>query len=314
MKIHGLSLVKNEADVLEETIVEACRWCDQIYVFDTGSADGTWELVRTLARGFPQVLPFKCDPEIYDEGLRADIFNSYRDRATEGDWWCRLDADEIYIDDPRVFLAKVPPGFNYVTSASFQYYFTDKDAQAYEADPQAFLSTPVQERLRYYRNNWGEPRFVRHDPRMTWQRSDGAWPRGMYDTLVYPVRIWVKHYPHRSPEQIERRLQQRRAAIERGNTTLLSEAVEDWSGHVVRRARWENAKVGVEFLGVRWQERVVPASSLCFDARDRRFEINEDMMPPLPVLRKHSPWRRLAGRGKRTVLRAAGLVGKAFAG
>jgi glycosyltransferase involved in cell wall biosynthesis len=50
MKIHGLSLVKNESDILQETIYAALDWCDYIYVPDNGSTDGTWELVKELAK------------------------------------------------------------------------------------------------------------------------------------------------------------------------------------------------------------------------------------------------------------------------
>jgi hypothetical protein len=55
----------------------------------------------------------------------------------------QLDADEIYIDDPRVFLAKVPDRSQTVWSASFQYYSTDQDVILYQQDPVGYLKTPV---------------------------------------------------------------------------------------------------------------------------------------------------------------------------
>jgi hypothetical protein len=42
------------------------------------------------------------------------------------------------------------------------HYFADRDLAGYEADPTAFPTTPVRERLTYYRNNSSEIRFVRH--------------------------------------------------------------------------------------------------------------------------------------------------------
>ncbi len=39
--------------------------------------------------------------------------------------WCRLDSDEIYIDDPINFLSAVPDKYGFVFSASFNFYFTD---------------------------------------------------------------------------------------------------------------------------------------------------------------------------------------------
>lgn len=131
MKIHGLFLVKNESDILQETIYAALDWCDYIYVLDNGSTDGTWELVKELAKQHMQIVPYKQDDVIYIMALRADIFNAFRSNAGPQDWWCRMDADEFYIDNPRIFLAKIPERFQTVYSASFNYYFTDKDLSLY---------------------------------------------------------------------------------------------------------------------------------------------------------------------------------------
>ena len=68
MKIHGLCLVKNEADVLQETLVSALHWCDDhIYVFDNGSNDGTWELVQELANQHLQI------PLMHEHPVNLDL-------------------------------------------------------------------------------------------------------------------------------------------------------------------------------------------------------------------------------------------------
>jgi glycosyltransferase involved in cell wall biosynthesis len=85
MKIHGLCMVKNEADVLRETLASALHWCDHIYVLDNGSTDGTWDLVKELAVQHLQIVPFKQDDVLYTNGLRADIFNAFRSNATPED-------------------------------------------------------------------------------------------------------------------------------------------------------------------------------------------------------------------------------------
>ena len=72
MKIHGLSIVKNEADILQECFISALDWCDHIYVFDNGSDDGGWELVKELAKQHPQIVPYKQDPVLFRSALRAD--------------------------------------------------------------------------------------------------------------------------------------------------------------------------------------------------------------------------------------------------
>jgi glycosyltransferase involved in cell wall biosynthesis len=147
MEIHALCIVKNEADILQESLIAALHWCDHIYVFDNGSSDGSWELVKELSQQYSQIVAYKQDDILYSNGLRADIFNAFRSNASLQDWWCALDADEFYIDDPRIFLAKIPSHLQTVWSASLNYYFTDQDTISYQQDPVKFLQTPVQQRF-----------------------------------------------------------------------------------------------------------------------------------------------------------------------
>src|ERR1700751_5729853 len=190
MKIHAMCIVKNEADVLQENLIAAARWCDHIYVFDNGSSDGTWDLVKELSEQYPLIVPYKQDDTLCRGALRSEIFNSYRSNAGPDDWWCRLDADEFYIDDPRIFLSKVQKRFRTVWSASFNYYFTNQDLIEYQKDPAKFVQTPVQKRLRYYCNNWGELRFFRQNDDIVWTRSQdtGGFPGAMFTAPAYPVR------------------------------------------------------------------------------------------------------------------------------
>jgi len=217
MKIHGLCLVKNEADVIEEVLRKASLWCDYIYVMDNGSDDGTWETVLQLAGEFPGIKPFLQTDEPYSNALRSRIFNHYRKEAQAGDWWCRLDADEIYIDDPRCFLDQVPRLYQVVWGLQHQFYFTDRDLTDYETSPTASKSSrSIEERLRYYRCDYSEIRFFRHRERLRWET--GHWPRHL--GLSYPKRIRLKHFQFRSPEQIQKRLEVRTQALARGCDTL----------------------------------------------------------------------------------------------
>jgi Glycosyl transferase family 2 len=296
LKIHGLCLIKNEADILEETLTSALHWCDYIYVLDNGSDDGSWELVQQLAKQHAEIVPYKQDDILYTNGLRADIFGAFRGNAASEDWWCALDADEIYIDDPRIFLTKVSSRFQTVWSASLYYYFTEKDVALYRQDPAKFLEMPVQKRFRYYLNNWGELRFFRHREDIVWTRSQGGFPPAMFIAPAYPVRIWLKHYQYRSPEQIERRLRTRRPAME-ASTGFLHEKVPNWKAAIATKRDapldFENARP--EFAGTRWEERVVPAADLDYDAFDRRYVINESLMPEFPVRMRRSFLRKMLG-------------------
>jgi len=255
-------LIKDERDVIDETLAAAVQWCDRIHVFDNGSTDGTWERIQEFARDNSRVLPFKQDPAPFSQSLRGEIFRHARSTVDVGDWWCVLDSDEIYIDDPRDFLRDIPARYGEVWSSSYQYYFTDRDLQRYEADPAGFLQTPIQERLRYYLNNWSESRFMRHHPGLVWPEDRAGHPVGKRPVGLLrtaPIRIRLKHYQYRSPEQIQSRISAREGV--RGS--YRHEQDRDWLAHLL------GGPVGALKAGpLSWEDRIVPAVSLHYDAGD----------------------------------------------
>ena len=287
MKIHSICVVKNEADVVAQSLAAAAVWSDHVYVLDNGSTDGTWEEVHAVAERHPEVLPWKQDPRPFSFSMRREPFEHFRSAAAGGDWWCRLDADELYIDDPREFLSRVPRWYSSVWSASFQFYFTDRDVARYEEDPSLYADdVPVGEKCRWYLNNWSEKRFFRHTPRLRW--ADG-WPQGTYDA-VCPRRIRLKHYQYRSPEQIQRRLDDRRNAP---SANFSHERTVDWEASIVQRGAPRRTPGAIR-VPESWRERVVDADSLFYDHHDGNYRLDEDAMPRLPSLR-----RSLAGSLRR---------------
>lgn len=253
MKIFGNCLVKNEADVIEETLVHAARWCDRIFVFDNGSTDGTWEIIQRLATRLPAVVPFKSAAVPFRDSLRMDTFNQYRHEAAAGDWWCKVDSDELYVDDPRVFLAAVPRRHHVVWGVNFQFYFTDRDATRWETDPRAYPPhAPAEAALRYYRCEYSEVRFYRHRPRLKWTQGSAPTHLG----VVHPRRIRFKHYQYRSPEQIELRLRTRQQAIAEGCGTF--------QGYCDETA---------------WRQKIVPATTCRSIDDPNPFLIEEALIP-----------------------------------
>ena len=255
MRIHCLTLVKNEGDVLEEVLTSALAWADAIYVFDNGSTDNSWEITNDLARKDSRIVPYVQDACAYDSGLLARIYNAFRNKAELGDWWCRLDADEVYIDEPQLFLKKIPLFFEWVVSSSFQYYFTDADWARWKEDPSLYDPGAPLSNLRYYRNDWGECRFVRHIPERPWTQ---AWPK-LVRTRAFPIRIWLRHYQWRSPEQIKIRL----------STRLKTE-----KGFLHEKTLWQKDHEDA------FRQRIVKASACHYDRLDRRWQTDPHLMPP----------------------------------
>jgi glycosyltransferase involved in cell wall biosynthesis len=294
--IRALCVMKNEADVIEQTLLDALRWCDVVYVLDNGSDDGGWERVQALALTHPAIVPHGRDERPFTDDIRAQLFDAYAPSAEAGDWWCRLDADEFYLDDPRQVLADVPADSFSVWSASLSYYFTDEDAARFAADPREYAdSVPVEEKIRYYLNHWSEPRFFRHEAGLRWREGDGGYPATLWTRAAAPRRIRLRHFPYRSPEQIQRRLDARGESLE-----FAHENVGGWA-EAVAGIRGSGSFVGGQVAtGASWRDRVVPASALDYDAHDGVFVINERLMPPLP---KPLPRSRRWAAGARSVAR-----------
>jgi glycosyltransferase involved in cell wall biosynthesis len=265
MKIHGICLLKNEADIVEYSLQENARWCDFIYVYDNASTDGTMDRVKALAARNPRIVPFGICAKPFADNLRADVFNRFKTQANPGDWWCRLDADEIYVDDVPAFLSRIPRYFHVVWSIYLQYYPTEKDLPRMEP----FAGHPpyditVENLPRYYLADYAEPKFFRHRSGLTWDH--GSWPNHV--GLAAPDMLRHKHIQYRSPAQIELRLQTRREAASHG-----------WSGFPNSEER-------------NWREKIRPSSELRFDAGDNQYLVESDRLP------RHleAGWQRIVKR------------------
>ena len=212
MRIHGMSLVKNEADVIGQSLVAAATWADIIYVYDNGSDDGTWEIVRDLAATHPQIVPYKQEATPFRQSLRRELFERYR--GTPGDWWCILDADEFYIDDPR---ASSPRSRRGSTRSGAQASSTTSPTSTQPATRRIPLRTRTTSRSATSAGTTSTtgPSRASFGTRSDSSGTRAAWPEGLGP--AYPERIRLKHYQYRSPQQIQRRIDSRREALERGS-------------------------------------------------------------------------------------------------
>lgn len=259
-KIHCIALTKNEVDVVGMCLREAAKWADFIYVYDGASTDGTWELVNVL--NHPRIIPWKQDGKVFKEGLRAEAFNEFRHLSSEGDWWLQLNVDEFYPQDPRECFRRVPSPESFVWGINVEYYLTWKDVHALD------FSRPfetIMQLLRYYKVSWSEPRAFRYREGLLWD-SAWSWPR--HPGLVTRERLVFKHYPYRSPRQIQMRLDVRRDNRARG-----------FLG-------WEHARE------LDWKEKIVNHEECNYDDGCSPLKIDEAALP------KHleSSWVRYAKR------------------
>ena len=260
MRLHAIMVVRNEADVIEWTLRAAAHRFDHIYVYDTGSEDGTWEIVVRLAAEHPAIEPLESRARPFDNQIRREILASLGGRRARGDWWAKLDADEIHAEDPWPFLSRVPPAYDTVEGSFFQFRFTAEDLARHEADPALYgAHVPVTERLRWYLNDSSEARFVRDEGGDLFASGH---PQGR---ATWPLRIWLRHYQYRSPEQIARRLRDRIAAARGGRAFR----------HEVRGrdpADWE---------AISWRDRVSPTEGLDHDDGSGRLVPRPELLAPV---------------------------------
>ncbi len=246
MKIFGICLIKNEADIIAFSLTEASKWADKVFVYDNGSNDGTWEIVQELAKSNPVIVPFKSEAKPFRDGLRAEVFNEYRHLANEGDWWCvRLDSDEFYIDNPKEFLPKVNRFHHVVTSLHYEYMLSDVDLQEIE-----FTGSidKILRKINYYHPKvTSETRFIRHRKRLVWN-TDSGFPR--HKGIISPKKIRLKHYQYRSPDQIQTRIENRKIARKEGYKYFGKDDVQDWKDIILNKDELikESSEMRIGFL------------------------------------------------------------------
>lgn len=213
MRFHGILLVRDEADILPQTLAHLLSWIDALHILDTGSADESWDIVQDFARRDSRVRPFGRQDVRFHNGLRAVVFNQVRHTFKPGDWVARLDADEIYhIPPPRFIAERLRPCEGRIFGQHYDFLITRAEAAAMERNPEtpADLARPIElRRTRYVVQPFPEPRFFRYRRLMRWDpiRAGGYVPRR--GGLIAKARIPVRHYRWRSVAQAARRVQLR---------------------------------------------------------------------------------------------------------
>lgn len=239
-KIHCLVVTKNEEDVIALCLNEAAKWADYIYVYDGQSTDRTWDIVQSLNNS--RIIPWKQDGKVFSEGLRAEIFNEFRHLSRVGDWWLQLNADEFYDENPRNFFSKIPRGVDFVWGINVEYKITERDLEELDFSMSFEQVKPL---LKFYECNWSEPRAFRYRNGLVWD-GNNAWP--YHVGLVAKERIIYKHYPYRSPSQIQERLNVRRNNRERGFLGWDHAKDESWKSKIVESRKCHIDDIGSDLI------------------------------------------------------------------
>jgi len=202
MKINAICIVKNEIDIIGESIDNALKFCDNIFIFDNYSDDGTYELLTEKSIKNNRIVIAERSNEIFKNQLRNRIYNRYHNLFEDTDWWYILDADELLSEDPKPFLEKADKKkCDHMKIWQAQFYFTDKDYANFDKEN---LNLPVSDRRRYYRIDWKETRFFINRKNNSWPETEsGRIPS--FCNKIYRKSPICRHYANRTPYQIEMR-------------------------------------------------------------------------------------------------------------
>jgi glycosyltransferase involved in cell wall biosynthesis len=138
-------IVKNEAKVLERCFASVAPWIDRYAVCDTGSTDGTPELVRSFfdARGIPGVVP--TFPFVNFAQARNQALAIGRSRCEPGDYLMLVDADMELVVRDADFRAKLSePVYMVAQHAGIRY---DNVRLVRADEPAAYDDFPTHEYL-----------------------------------------------------------------------------------------------------------------------------------------------------------------------
>lgn len=222
MNIVAHMLVRNEADIIEETLTEISAWgVDTIVILDGASDDGTIEAIHHFAlcnRNVMVELHSEADPnEEFHDHLRTVLLNYTR--LHEPDWIISLDADEIYDTNPvEAIEAAEASGCNVLWNDIPQFWITHADIRNGLLMEDGLLKVPpsIQRRRLWY--SWGHTGvFIWKDnpkhfypenvPKRTPEHLDipdyRQWQR------PGPIRPICKHYCFRSLPQAIKRMGER---------------------------------------------------------------------------------------------------------
>ena len=215
MRFHALLPVRDEADIVAQCLGHLLSWADAVYVFDTGSADDTWDIVRDVASTENRVRLLGKDAVYFSETrLRGWMFHQARAHMRDGDWFLRVDADEFHhVPPPEFVRTRLARHETVVFHQYYDFRLTAAEVQAWQAGQETLSdrARPIEQRRRFFTASpYSEPRLCRY-------RATMRWP----PTVSFPfnaglrarARLPIRHYPHRDPVQLERRCRLRAAMM-----------------------------------------------------------------------------------------------------
>jgi len=201
MTTAGITMVRDEADIIEHTLWHMATQVDFLYVSDNRSVDGTSDILEDLRRKLPVPLTIQRDETVaYEQSKKMTALAQWATFETRCDWIVPFDADEIWYSQ-NGSISRFLDGFHnmHIVEASlFDHVATSLD--------QPTDTNPVSRMM--WRRGFAAPL-----PKVA-VRSHSSLRIGMGNhDASYKVeartsghRLAIRHFPYRSPEQVVQKI------------------------------------------------------------------------------------------------------------
>lgn len=258
MATFGISMCKDEEDVIAGAVLHMADEVDEIIIADNGSIDDTRAILAELADTLPVTVLDDPDPAHYQGRKMSALAALAAERGAT--WVVPFDADEIWVAEDRISTILDKLRGNVATARLFNHYRTAVDIES--GDPFTSMVWRQPDPL-------GLPKVAfRWEPGATIHEGNHAvtLPHGERPELCLEVR----HFPYRSVEQFVRKARNGAAAL--AATDLPDDVGAHWRSYGALADRYGPEILAEVFTEHFWHLSPADSGLICDPAPYRRWQ------------------------------------------